>query len=201
MERTKPEILTWDEVKDAAEELFSVWTDGQDLVWAEKAWKILVEAGLPIYTTQYGRCRAGLYLLGLSSLYADFCGLAFQEMYTPNYPDAADLLGITPFRLGQIVATDPDFLDSDDDVFYEALETYAEEQRSAIYGPLIRSYGSCLDFYNELWRTVEGLPDKEEDEELAISQADLYNLALSWSVSESQVRVYGWIADGCYSVF
>ena len=186
-------MLGWNEVQDAAKELFNIWTHRQELVWAEKAWTIMLEAGLTSYTTEYGRCRVALYLLGLSSLYYDFCWLGCDERQTPNYMDAADLLGLTPFRMGQIVAADPDFLDGGEEIFFDALEIYAKEQRSALCGPLIRN--SCLDFYNELWYTVAGLPNDEEDE------ADLNNVDLPWSVSDHQVRVYAWIVDGCYSIF
>jgi hypothetical protein len=34
-------VLTWDEVKDGASEIFNVWVLGSEMQWAERAWAML----------------------------------------------------------------------------------------------------------------------------------------------------------------
>ena len=42
-------VLTWDEVKDGASEIFNVWVLGSEMQWAERAWAMLEKAGLTTY--------------------------------------------------------------------------------------------------------------------------------------------------------
>lgn len=197
MGKLQAKMLGWNDVQDAAKELFNIWTHRQELVWAEGAWAILIDAGLPVYTTEYGRCRASLYLLGLCCLYFDFCWLGCDERQIPNYLDAAGLLGLTPFRLGQIVAVDPDFLDGDDDeVFYDALEAYAKYQQRVIHGPLLRGYGSSLEFAQALWLSVKS----QDDEDEIVRYEGVGGFWHPAPIPRAQLQVYAWIEDGCYAL-
>ena len=54
-DQTEPsQVLTWDELRETADDAFGVWFGHPELRWAEEAWGILTSAGLTSYATGQG---------------------------------------------------------------------------------------------------------------------------------------------------
>src|SRR2546429_185370 len=99
-------VLAWSEVSPAAEMAFAIWLGHPELEWACSAWKVLVRAGLATYRNERQRCHVVIRLLALGGLYHDFCAIGWEEYIEPEYVHWAQELGVTAFRVGQLVGRD-----------------------------------------------------------------------------------------------
>lgn len=122
-------------------------------------------------------------LVVLAVMYREFCQLVWDKYGEPDYYNWADELGLSAFRMGQLVGSD--FKSLDDDDFYlrgEALQFIVERLRDGVYRALIDHFGNnsmlFASLYATLWRPPgddyicvkePGKSDEEEsDEDLAL---------------------------------
>jgi hypothetical protein len=92
--------LAWAEVEPAAEEAFSMWMGQPDLAWAKQAWEAIAQARLADYCTELERCQVAIRFLALCGIYQDFCWYAWEEVADLDFGACAELLNLTPFRVG-----------------------------------------------------------------------------------------------------
>ena len=71
--------IGWDEVKEAASKMFSVWVDGCELDWAREAWGHRCAAGLTSRQSFLAETEAKLRLVTLARIYQEFYGLAWGQ--------------------------------------------------------------------------------------------------------------------------
>lgn len=200
MEQPKPQLLGWPAVEGAARELFNVWMDTSEMRWAEESWALLGQAGLTQYENDVGRCQAAIYLLTLATLYRDFCFLAWDE-YAPLELDwGADLLDISPLRVGQLVGTGDDAVDDGDDAqaLEAALGRLVSDARLPVLATLFQRYGGVTGLFIALWRSAE--PDYDPSPQMSLFEArerelddwDVVNDDITWG----KLRAYEWLAGG-----
>lgn len=203
MERPKPQVLEWDEVAEAAGDLFNVWMSGSEAGWARESWRLLGQVGLTRYENEVGRCRVSLQLLTLASLYRDFCFLAWDEYAPLDLQWGADVLQVSPLRVGQLVGTGDPAIDQRDDeeVLELALLRLVSEARGQILDVLIKEYGGVTGLFIALWRASEPGYDPSpqmrlfRDKEDGLSEWGIVNDDIGWG----KLRAYEWLAEGADS--
>lgn len=95
-------LVAWEDLQDAADLPFSIWVDQPELRWAKQAWNSLERAGLTSYLDERQRHQVLVRFVALADLYHEFCHLAWDEMYEPDYLAWADELNLSRFRIGQL---------------------------------------------------------------------------------------------------
>ena len=166
--QTPGSVLTWDEVKDGAGEVFNVWVLGSELQWAERAWAMLEKAGLTTYRDAVEETLVRVRLLALASLYWDFCRLRADEDigWDELHEHATENLGIEPFRLAQVVGS---AFEADDyeaegfELVESALRHLIAEERPAIGSAVINGYGDQWTFLKALFASIKLPADPPED--------------------------------------
>lgn len=200
MERPKPGVLEWEDIREAAGELFDVWMNGSDMRWAEEGWALLTQAGLAQYDNGVGRCRATLFLLAMAALYRDFCFLAWDEYAPLDLSWGADVLQVSPLRVGQLAGVGDPAIDErdDDEALKFALLRLVGEARALVLDVLIKEYGGVTGLFVALWRTSE-LGHQSffqmqlfEESRPQLTDWGVVNLDIGWG----KLRAYEWLAGG-----
>ena len=187
-------VLTWDEVKDGASEIFNVWVLGSEMQWAERAWAMLEKAGLTTYRDAVEETLVRVRLLALASLYWDFCRLGADEDigWDELNEHATENLGIEPFRLAQVVGPAfeaDDYRTEGTELFESALRHVIVEERPAIGSVVSKGYGDDWTFLKALFASIKLPVDPPEDgdeEPAADDEPEFAPAAI----------VMGWIMEG-----
>jgi hypothetical protein len=173
----------WEEVRIAAEEMFTVWEDGAELEWAEEAWQHLYAAGLVGGESALETTASNLRLVTLARVYQEFCGLVWDV--NPDTPIAylAENLEIDPVALGILAAMQGvnQFEECADELALHeaALIAASDGQRIDIADCLKKAYGGDAALYSRLWHTRSADADAEDDgegDENADSSANSFGL-------------------------
>jgi len=104
-ERVKGSSSNWEDFDAVATRIFSVWVDGQEHAWAQRAWSKLAEKGLTGYSTEFERTQVCVRLMSLGAIYMDFCYHAWEENCVPDFSGWGKHLEIQPFQMGRLVQT------------------------------------------------------------------------------------------------
>ncbi len=187
-------VLTWDEVKDGASEIFNVWVLGSEMQWAERAWAMLEKAGLTTYRDAVEETLVLVLLLALAILYWDFCRLGADEDigWDELNEHATENLGIEPFRLAQVVGPAfeaDDYRTEGTELFESALRHVIVEERPAIGSVVSKGYGDDWTFLKALFASIKLPVDPPEDgdeEPAADDEPEFAPAAI----------VMGWIMEG-----
>ena len=94
----------------------TVWVDGHEEYWYQRAWEALEKQGETTYETKYEYYQVLLKALAIIRVYDEFCEYAYEMKYNFSYWDLIDDV-IPHFVLGQFVARNAnpdDFYDEDD---------------------------------------------------------------------------------------
>ena len=187
-------VLTWDEVKDGASEIFNVWVLGSEMQWAERAWAMLEKAGLTTYRDAVEETLVRVRLLALASLCWDFCRPAADEDigWDDLNEHATENLGIEPFRLAQVVGPTLDADDYEAEEFglvESALRHLIVDERPTIGSVVINGYGDDWTFLKALFASIKlpADPPEDGDEEPAADDEPEFTPA---------AIVMGWIMEG-----
>jgi hypothetical protein len=114
--------LDWSEVEPAAKLAFSIWIGQPELIWAKKAFDVLVAARLVESTDVFSRHIAFFRVLVLGGIYRDFCQAAWEETSWVNYDEWCEPEEIVDrFIVGQLFARMPDWQADEDDEYSVAL--------------------------------------------------------------------------------
>ncbi len=156
------EILEWDDVKEAAAEMFHVWVDGGELTFAEECWQHFTDAGLTKRTSILQEAETRLRLLSLAWVYLDFCLMKWDEGETDIYREIealAEHLHLDDLSLGvlggRVDNDDYASAEEPDGLREQLLRTMVRHQRTEIYNCLLAAYAGVDDLYLRLSRTPE----------------------------------------------
>lgn len=149
--------VAWEEVEDAATEIFNVWYIGSELAWAKEAWEHFSKAGLNQASSVLDRTKVNLRLLALGRIYHEFCGYAWDENTDRPIEYMAEYLDIDPVALGVIAGNAglDQFADIKDEegLRESALIEASEGLRAEIFDCLKSAYGSDTELYSRMWKT------------------------------------------------
>jgi hypothetical protein len=193
--------LRWSELEECAQSAFDIWVDQPELSWAQQAWEHLGRQGLASYTDELEKCRVKIRFLALTGLYHDWCAVAWQEAENPTYSDWAELLGISPFRLGQLVGSTQMELDGeaeDDELFPMGLQKMIHAHRHEVLSSLLQAYGNIHDLFVSLWNSnktdVRADHDAEGGEYVDTRKESAYEI-LNFDIAEKGPG-YDWLCQG-----
>lgn len=182
--------VTWEDVEDAADDVFNIWVDHPEIAWARSAWNVLAEAGLTHYATELERTRVLARLLALGEIYRDFCACAWEECTDAWLSELAAKLDVGPFRVGQLM--DRDFLEDDalddEELFSYGVEELVGSERQAVADNLAKAFGSTSALFVSMWLSrapdFSGAPwealDREILDEILNEPTDEKLAAFSW---------------------
>lgn len=160
--------VSWDEVSDAAEGMFSVWHMGEELPWAEEAWGHLEKDGLTRANTILERTESQLRLLVLAVAYRELCRLAWEENADLSLGQLSEELELDPLSLGILAArakADVGQCDREDwEIRDSALAVMTNHLRLQVFDSLCAAYGSSHVLYSRLWHTRNAEANQPDSE-------------------------------------
>ena len=191
--------LTWHDVEKHAPLLFDVWVGQPELWWAESAWKGLETHGLTSYADEVEHQAVLVRLLALATMYQEFCYMAW-DMGLIDYdgiPDRAREIGISPFRVGQLVGPQFEAGESDgDSLFYSALVRLTNKVRPAIYQALLEAFGGDAMLFVALWNSRKRERTSEDEVENEDGYEEDADAILNDDLTGSKMRAWCWLAEG-----
>lgn len=179
------EKIEWNEIEDAADELVSIWMHGKDSKWLEHSWKILEKSGMTTFSNEIEKTHVLAYAISLGVLYRDFNAAAYDERKYFEWFDIAEYLGISKFRIAQIIGPDfePDDYDDDDDLFIQALKKIVESKRPMIIKALYDHYKSQIRIMDSFFRFTDDdslvFPFGDDEEYIDYNRVEA-EMALQW---------------------
>ena len=195
---TTPEYqVDWDEVKRAAVAAFDLWNDSGELVWAERAWGHLADAGLTCADTELERHRTLLRFLVLPSFYRDWSAHADQEKRDDWYGYWAETLDLSAFTLGQLLGPEVDVdAYTEQERISKALDHLVPSFHEEVAAALIAGFGGNDDLFVSLWRVRHPAPDPNASEDAPYREDDYDALNC---LNTDKLCGYQWITEGCSS--
>ncbi|HHV97849.1 MAG TPA: hypothetical protein GXX37_15555 [Clostridiaceae bacterium] len=109
--------LTFNEVKELFK-VYQIWSGDKELLWYQKAWKVLDKGGLTEYRNYIEKRLVIIRAFTLIMIYGEFCELAFNECFNYEFPDWQYHTGLNAFMIGEIVGTMKKLLPEYDDKFW-----------------------------------------------------------------------------------
>lgn len=181
--------IDWSVVEPAAKLAFDIWMGQPELIWAKKAFDVLVAAGLVEETDAFSRQIAVFRVLVLGGIYRDFCEAAWDETSWIDYAQWCEPEDIVDrFVVGQLFAWMPDW-DADEDVeFADALDRLIEAEREVVVEALRKGFGSTAGLYASLWQSPKDFGDVEE----AFEDQDCFE-----PDDAGKAQAYEWVSEGC----
>jgi hypothetical protein len=191
-----PELVTWDDIKGPASEIFDIWSSGGDFQWAQEAWRHLTAAGLTSINSHADRTTVSLRLMMLGKVYEEFCAAKWGENPDRSLTMLAESVDIDRLSLGLLAAKagcDGDEADIEDELYENALVAASAHVREELFTCLRDAYGHEGELYARLCKTSGGIEtvsgngagdDIEEDTEDA------------FAVTGSNLQAYTFITNG-----
>ncbi len=183
--KAKSSRVTWKDVSDAASSMFRIWSGQPELRWGRAAWKVLGRRGLTEYSDEIERTKVLVRLMSLVTMYQEFCGLAWEEWHEPEYEMWATELGMSPFRIGQLVS--PEFQrDTEEEterLVEQALADLVEKARAEVYEALTNGFSGDSMLFVSLWKSNGS--DKDVDPYFVLND-----------VTFDKMGAFAWITNG-----
>lgn len=159
------------------------------------------------------RCRAAICFLSLIGLYLDFCAIRWDEDRDLDYLEWGHLLGITPFRIGQLIGATRDWLeiDQEDEFLRGPLKHLADKAREEILPILMTGFNGESGLYYSLcairllcsdWSLQDALEAGAQEEKAATEYLDSLNTeelvqVFTLGAESERIRAHDWILQGC----
>jgi hypothetical protein len=152
-------------------------------------------------------CRVYIRFLALAGIYHDFCRMAWEEYSEPEDEYWADELGLTNFRIGQLIGEDAEWdLDgaadeAADEAAEEALQHLIHASRSTVLRVLRDGFGGQNGLFVALWRSNRAASmsaddlqydDKEHEETVDLTDEEILN-----DVRPEKMAAYEWLQEEC----
>lgn len=202
-------ILSWDDVRPVADQIFSIWVDQPELKWAKQAWEIIIQEGLADYSNENERCEAAIRFLALCGIYYDFCQIAFEEHNELYYGNWAEELEVPPIRVGLRLGYNPgdwiNLYEDEEELFREGIKYLADQARAEVWKALCKGFGQLdgrkegneADLFLSLWKSNWSDFDQDEDDEEDGRETDWEILN---DITEGKAAAYEWISSECESL-
>lgn len=188
---SNPDKLAWEQIALLTELDCIVWNCATKVNWAKQAWAFITETGLANYTNEIERTQVIVRLLALAGIYADFYELAFEDGFQPDFSEWAEILDLSPLRVGQLIGRNPEWIEDPDDgdPYINAIQHLADESRAEVVKVLLAGFKSESELFISLWKSrqrIEGEPEESDDE---IGNANL---------TPNKMAAFDWINEKCY---
>lgn len=143
------ERIAWSDIASAAQELFNTWVGNPEIGWARQAWKALRHGDLTSYTNELEKQRVLIRLMVLAIIYIEFCEHAWGEAGDPWIGDWSDALGLSPFRIGQLVGHEfaAEAPAEDSYLLRHAVVVLIMEERDKVVRALVAYYGDYQELF------------------------------------------------------
>src|ERR1035438_7985173 len=150
-------FLTHEDVKEVLEQVFP----GAHELWANEVWAALIKLDLANYSNELERCEAAIRFIAFTEFYRDWQALVDEgdRGFTDLSVPAA--LGLTAFRLGQLIGRHPDFIDDPRFDPYTSLGTDDELFRRALYHLEMDARPAVVSAIEEHFGGISGLLDRK----------------------------------------
>lgn len=169
-----------------------MWNNKLKLEWAKQAWGFITDAGLSGYSSPLGRTKVVIRFLALAGIFSDFYEIAFSDGFKPDHLYVATELEATPFRLGQLVGSDQEWNNDDDDMT-SLLHSLANNAREEVYNALLSGFGHMPTLFISLWKTNACEPDYGDDDD-----EDVDSNIVNRHLTPEKFEAYEWLTEGCY---
>lgn len=181
--------LDWSVVKQAAASAFDIWIGQPELIWARKAFDVLVAAGLVEDTNALNRHISIFRVLVLGGIYRDFCDAAWEESSWIDYSEWCEPDEIVDrFVIGQLFARMPDWDEGEEIEFAAALDRLVEAERDIVVEAIRNGFEGISGLYASLWQSRKvGIDLDDELEEADCFEAD----------DAGKLKAYEWVTEGC----
>lgn len=193
----KGSVLSWADVRPAAEMAFAVWVGQPELKWAEQAWNFIVFYGLAEYSNEQERYRVCLRFMTLGGLYNDWWHVVEDETGENDPVDEwAEMLGLSPFKAGQIIAADGELTEGEHELVLEVLRSGIGQVRPEVVDALKGGFGGDIELFLSLWRSMEDdwkLPGYSSSQKIPHTDEEILDHA-QYSI------LMRWFWDGCPSL-
>lgn len=172
--------MRWEDVSEAAEEMFCVWSGDGEITWVEECWRHLSEAGLTGNDTVLDATETSVRLVALARIYQEFSGLAWDENPETPLSDLAEDLEIDPLALGIIAGTTGsgsfDAAIDQYELYELTLLAATEEKRSEPFRCLCKAYDGEIGLYSRMSKTNQSTGDEDDEDEFdgTIHNADAF---------------------------
>ncbi len=197
-------MLTWDEVSSFASGKFDVWANNAGTLWAEKAWNMIIKAGLADYEDEIERHIVVVRLLTLAVMYNEFCDLVWDEYFDygiiGSYDWMTDENFFNPIRVRQLIGqdfyTDEVINEEDEDsVLSQAIIELIDKQRPIVYNVLKKGFG--FDLFFSLLLTRYSKEDGSEYGIDTITEREREELKLDYDkLDQNEEKGSYWVSIG-----
>jgi hypothetical protein len=188
-EPERSHALDWNVVEPAAKLAFDIWMGQPELIWARKAFDVLVATGLVDETDAFSHHIAVFRVLVLGGIYRDFCEAAWDEtssIYYARWCEPDDI--VDRFVVGQLFAGLPDWDAHEEVEFDEALDRLIEAERDLVVEALRKDFGGAAGLYASLWQSPKDFGDAEE----VCEDRDCFE-----PDDAGKLQAYEWVSEGC----
>lgn len=155
--------ITWDDVKHALSTLVDApETDSAAAEWAQRALRILRDAGLTQYKTAAQRARVCARLAVVGRFYQRYSAHREGLTYDPSLEELLDPLELSLPPLLQAIPEDVALganTESKYDLIRKAFQHLLREERNSVFDALVDGFGGRQRFFVWLW-----LSDRKEEE-------------------------------------
>jgi len=185
--------------EDPSVSMFDVWIGHPELAWARKAWGALERRGLTLFSNELERTKVLIRAMTLGTIYREFCDLAFDDAWDTEYLIWSEEMGLSSFRVAQLIGDNPEF-DPDDDapessLLDSALYSLIDNEREDICKALCEEFGGVSMLFVSLWNSMydEKSPEDKpgDDEGFPESPEDVLNS----NVTGEKLRAFSWISN------
>lgn len=215
-------IVNFDDVK-AIFESHSIWSDGHEIYWYQRAWECLKKGNLAAYSNYYERVIVYIRAFTLIMIYGEFCELALDEMYSYEFfrDDVEDVL--SDFTIGQLImkfqyefsklphhSCEIKFYNNDDidSVFFDLISEERHRVFNAIEDNISISRLLAKELIFAAMYITAVIPFKNVEEEIPeeinsyedyLSVCERYYDNISELIDEYD-EVYSWLLEGTYKI-
>jgi hypothetical protein len=165
--------IQWEEVEEAASNMFAIWSDGGELAWAKECWGHFAKSGLTGSATVLEATTSFVRLVALARIYEEFSGYAWDENPETAAHTLAEDLEIDPVALGILAGATGggDFDGASDE--YELREAaflvVTDSMRAEIFACLTKAYGDEVKLYSRMARTKHSADNDDDADEFEVT--------------------------------
>ncbi len=178
-------VVKWNELKDAADRILSIFLSGEETKFAHKAWNYIIKAGLAEYSSPDEDVIVKMRFIALVDVYLDYCRIAHEEDHDSEYYDWIDHLDLEADRIPPVYESLFPNSEADKDLdVSDKIRVLSDYFRKEIVNCLIKGFGSESILFLAFWKSTH-TRNKEKDSEILNS------------LSLDKLQVYEWIDNGC----
>jgi len=186
--------------EDPSVSMFDVWIGQPELAWARKAWGALERRGLTLFSNELERTKVLIRAMTLGTIYREFCDLAFDDAWDTEYLIWSEEMGLSSFRVAQLIGDDPEF-DPDDDapessLLDSALYSLIDNEREDICKALCEEFGGESMLFVVLCNSMYHEKGQESDPDDIDEPPPSPDEVLGSDITGEKLRAFSWISEG-----